>query len=133
MIKVSIMADEDKDRSLLDLVQQILSKPDVAVSEIASKSPAENEPGAPQMMPTVTAPAKETRSAAELARMIEYDLAKYDGCPKKGFQVTVYGATAWRAMLTITPAAGGLRNAEQWRKRTQEIAEELQARYDLSW
>jgi hypothetical protein len=76
---------------------------------------------------------KETRTAAELARMIEADLAKHPDCPKDGFRVTVYGATLWRAMLTITPAAGPVRNPKEWRALTQELAERLREHYDLDW
>jgi len=57
--------------------------------------------------------AKEIKSAAELAQMIEADLASHPHCPKKGFVVTVYGASLWRAMLTITPAAGPVRNPKE--------------------
>jgi hypothetical protein len=76
---------------------------------------------------------RETKTAAELAQMIEADLAKHPECPKKGFQVTVYGTTLWRAMLTITPAAGPVRNPQEWRDLTEELAERLPKRYDLAW
>jgi hypothetical protein len=65
--------------------------------------------------------------------MIEADLAKHPACPKKGFVVTVYGASLWRAMLTITSAAGPVRNAKEWRDLTEELAERLRNRYDLAW
>jgi len=65
--------------------------------------------------------------------MIEADLARHPQCPSQGFAVTVYGATHWRAMLTITPAAGPLQNAQQWRDLTEELAERLRQRYDLAW
>jgi hypothetical protein len=71
---------------------------------------------------------KETNTAAELA-----DLAKHPQCPRKGFQVTVYGTTLWRAMLTIKPAAGPVRNPQEWRDLTEELAERLRKRYDLAW
>jgi hypothetical protein len=47
--------------------------------------------------------------------------------------VTVYGATLWRAMLTITPAAGPVRNPQEWRDLTDELAERLRKHYDLKW
>jgi hypothetical protein len=78
-------------------------------------------------------PRKELKSAAELAHMIELDLAQHPDCPKNGFRVTVYGATHWRAMLTITPAAGRIRNPQQWRDLTDELADRLRQRYDLAW
>ena len=66
-------------------------------------------------------------------KMIEADLAKHPQCPKDGFQVTVYGATLWRAMLTITPTAGPIRNPKEWRDLTEGLAERLRERYDLDW
>jgi hypothetical protein len=78
-------------------------------------------------------PRKELKTAAELAQMIELDLAHHPDCPHNGFRVTVYGATHWRAMLTITPAAGRVRNPQQWRNLTDELAERLRQRYDLAW
>jgi hypothetical protein len=76
---------------------------------------------------------REVKTAAELARMIEADLAKHPQCPGKGFVVTVYGTTLWRAMLTITPAAGPVRNPQEWRDLTEGLAERLRQRYDLAW
>ena len=74
-----------------------------------------------------------SRRAAELAEMIELDLASHPDCPKAGFRVTVYGWPRWRAMLTIKPAAGGIRNPQEWRELTQELAERLRKRYDVAW
>ena len=65
--------------------------------------------------------------------MIELDLAHHPDCPKVGFRVTVYGWPRWRAMLTIEPAAGGIRNPNEWRELTHELAERLRKRYDLAW
>jgi hypothetical protein len=76
---------------------------------------------------------KQLKTAAELAEMIELDLAGHPDCPKAGFRVTVYGWPAWRAMLTITPAAGAVRNPQVWRDLTNELAERLRKRYDLTW
>jgi hypothetical protein len=74
----------------------------------------------------------ELKTAAELAAMIEADLAQHPECPKTGFRITVYGATHWRAMLTITPAAGRIREPQKWRDLTDELAERLRQRYDLA-
>jgi hypothetical protein len=76
---------------------------------------------------------KQRKTAAELAGMIEQDLARHPDCPKAGFRVTVYGGSHWRAMLTITPAAGGIRNAGEWRDLTDELVERLRKRYDLAF
>jgi hypothetical protein len=76
---------------------------------------------------------KQLKTAAELAEMIEVDLARHPDCPKAGFRVTVYGWPHWRAMLTITPAAGVVRNPQEWRDLTDGLAERLRKRYDLAW
>lgn len=76
---------------------------------------------------------KQLKTAAELAEMIELDLARHPDCPKEGFRVTVYGGSHWRAMLTITPAAGGIRNPQEWRDLTDDLAERLRHGYDLAW
>ena len=75
---------------------------------------------------------KQLKTAAELAEMIEHDLARHPDCPKAGFRVTVYGGSHWRAMLTITPAAGAVRNPEDWRDLTNEFVARLRKRYDLA-
>jgi hypothetical protein len=75
---------------------------------------------------------KQIKTAAELAKMIEMDLSRHPDCPKAGFRVTVYGWPRWQAMLTIEPAAGGIRNPREWRDLTQELAERLRRRYDLA-
>jgi hypothetical protein len=76
---------------------------------------------------------KETKTAAELAQMIEADLTKHPECARSGFQVTVYGITLWRAMLTITPASWPIRNPQEWRDLTEELADRLRKRYNLTW
>jgi hypothetical protein len=76
---------------------------------------------------------RQLKTAAELAEMIELDLARHPDCPKEGFRVTVYGGSHWRAMLTITPAAGGIRNPQEWRDLTDDLAERLRNGYDLAW
>jgi hypothetical protein len=67
----------------------------------SSATPTESEGEAQQ---------RQLKTAAELAEMIEFDLARHPDCPKAGFRVTVYGWPYWRTMLTITPAAGRVRN-----------------------
>jgi hypothetical protein len=76
---------------------------------------------------------RQLKTAAELAEMIELDLARHPDCPKDGFRVTVYGGSHWRAMLTITPAAGVVRNPQEWRDLTDNLAERLRKRYNLAW
>ncbi len=76
---------------------------------------------------------KQLKTATELAEMIEFDLARHPDCPKAGFRVTVYGWPNWRAMLTIAPAAGGVRNPQEWRDLTNKLSERLRERYALAW
>jgi hypothetical protein len=76
---------------------------------------------------------RELKTAAELAGIIERELARFPDCPKHGLRVTVYGGSHWRAMLTITPAAGAVRNPMEWRHLTEDLAERLRERYDLTW
>ena len=127
----------ENDDHIVNLAQQILGQHE------SKSNPRPPPPEAPQEAFTVTVESssartdmpggKETKTAAELAQMIEADLAKHPECPKKGFRVTVYGSTLWRAMLTITPAAGPVRNPQEWRDLTEELAERLRKRYDLAW
>ena len=100
---------------------------DFPVSEISPLAAANLEPveGVAQQ--------RQRKTAAELAEMIEHDLARHPDCPKDGFQVTVYGGSHWRAMLTITPAAGRVRDPHEWRDLTNELAERLRKRYELAW
>ena len=99
---------------------------DFPVSEISPPAAANLEPveGVAQQ--------RQLKTAAELAEMIELDLARHPDCPRAGFRVTVYGGSHWRAMLTITPAAGGVRNPREWRDLTDDLAERLRAHYDLA-
>jgi hypothetical protein len=101
-----------------------VAPPDSPVSEISPPDDANLEPiqGAAQH--------RELKTAAELAEMIERDLASHPDCPKDGFRVTVYGGSHWRAMLTITQAAGGVRNPQEWRDLTDDLTERLRKRYD---
>jgi hypothetical protein len=98
----------------------------------AARGFEENPPAPPQVSESRDQP-KQLKTAAELAQMIELDLARHPDCPKAGFRVTVYGWPRWRAMLAIEPAAGGIRNPEEWRELTQELAERLRKRYDVAW
>lgn len=76
---------------------------------------------------------KQIKTPAQLAEMIELDLGRHPDCPRAGFKVTVYGGSYWRAMLTITPAAGGVRNPQEWRDLTNDLAERLRNHYDLAF
>jgi hypothetical protein len=99
---------------------------DLPVSESLPPAIASSEP-----IETV-AQQRQLMTAAELAETIELDLARHPNCPKAGFRVTVYGWPHWRAMLTISPAAGAIRNSQEWRDLTNELADRLRKRYDLA-
>ena len=143
--------DSDDDR--ITLAQQIFGKSaallgrkpappkpnDKAEAEVSSAA-AKTFPGSESSTPPASTsgasedalPQKQLKTAAELAEMIELDLAGHPDCPKAGFRVTVYGWPVWRAMLMITPAAGAVRNPQEWRELTNELAERLRKRYDLA-
>jgi hypothetical protein len=116
-----------KAKEALRPTEVIPSKPYHITTQVlleSSRAPALSEPRVFR---------KELKTAAELAEMIQHDLVQHPDCPKNGFRVTVYGATDWRAMLMITPAAGRVPNPQQWRDLTDELADRLRQRYDLAW
>jgi hypothetical protein len=136
-VQSGVNALADYDQEIVNLAQQILGQPQ------PKSEPPPAEPKVPLQAPEVAGEArpdrndvptgKEIKTATELAQMIEADLAKHPQCPKMGLQVTVYGATLWRAMLTITPAAGAVRDPQEWRDLTEDLAERLRKQYDLAW
>jgi hypothetical protein len=136
---------EEMDPGLLALVQSVLEpgvKPKVEVqTEAETKIEPETEPVAelaepagdskPEAVPAISNELTRARSAVELAAIILNALRTLDGSPKDGFAVTVYGANPWNAMLTITPAAGAIKDAPLWRERVKEMAIRLREHYDL--
>ena len=148
-------ADDNSDDGVVTLAQQIFGRASAIPNEVPPVSKAtdgqEDEvevaagretPPATEISPPTAASLvttgdvaqpKRFKTAAELAEIIELDLARHPDCPKAGFRVTVYGGSHWRAMLTITPAAGGVRNPQEWRELTNDLAERLRKRYDLAW
>ena len=136
--------DDIRDRRLVALVEQVFAfgKPQAIMEVIALPKPETNNvpiievPAQMQSLakaPKLQPERKTSKTAAELASMIELDLAQHPDCPEDGFRITVYGATDWRAMLTITPAAGRVQDPQRWRNLTHELAERLRQRYDLAW
>jgi hypothetical protein len=125
------------DKEIISLAQQIIGQP------MPQSDPPRDGAKPPPQSPEIKVEARadradapqrrETKTAAELAQMIEADLAMHPQCPREGFVVTVYGSTLWRAMLTIRPAAGPVRNPQEWRDLTEALAERLRQRYDLAW
>jgi hypothetical protein len=105
----------------------IAAQPSATMTEAVANSPMP-----PEAWKNTSAQRKELKTAAELASMIERDLMLHSDCPKTGLKVTVYGFTNWRAMLTIAPAAGRVSEPQKWRDLTDEFAERLRHRYDLT-
>ena len=64
--------------------------------------------------------------------MIHDDLQKFEGCPRHGVQITVYGGKHWNAMLMFGTEAGPVPNVSELRALAQMITERLQNRYDLA-
>jgi hypothetical protein len=139
------MAEDDNGDYKVTLAQQIFGRylPELKTNDaseakippiVEGNSPAISSPAVANLEPNEgVAQQRQLKTAAELAEMIELDLARHPDCPKDGFRVTVYGGSHWRAMLTITPAAGGIRNPREWRDLTDDLAERLRKRYDLAW
>jgi hypothetical protein len=146
---IEVTDHEEMDPGLLALVQSVLEpgvklKVEVqteAETKTETKIEPETEPVAelaepaddskPEAAPAISNELTRARSAGELAAIILNALRTLDGSPKDGFAVTVYGANPWNAMLTITPAAGAIKNAPLWRERVKEMAIRLREHYDL--
>ena len=148
------MTDNDElDSGLLALVQSVLEpgvKPQAEVqTETETKTEAGSEPeiepesepvaelaepaddSKPEAAPAIPSELTRARSAEDLAAIILNALRTLDGSPKAGFLVTIYGANPWNAMLTITPAAGAIKDAPLWRERVKEMGVRLRQHYDL--
>jgi hypothetical protein len=140
--------NDELDSGLLALVQSVLEpgvKPQAEVQtgtktetgaepEIESETESVAEPADDSRLeaaPAISNELTRERSAEELAAIILNALRTLDGSPKEGFLVTVYGANPWNAMLTITPAAGAIKDAPLWRERVKEMAIRLRQHYDL--
>ena len=77
-------------------------------------------------------PAKQTKTAEELAAMIHQDLGNMDGCPQRGVTVTVYGLNPWNSMLTFGAAAGPVPNKAELQRFCAIITERLRRLYDVA-
>src|ERR1700738_608733 len=76
-------------------------------------------------------PAKENKTAEELAVMIRQDLSKVDGCPRRGLTVTVYGLSPWNSLLTFGVDAGPVPNKAGLQGFCDIITERLKRLYDV--
>jgi hypothetical protein len=73
-----------------------------------------------------------TRSVdrAQLGDIILRALQATEGCPQRGFEVTVYGSRPWNALLRITPLAGAP-DAAAWRARLETMVLLFREQYEL--
>jgi hypothetical protein len=74
---------------------------------------------------------KQSRTPAEIAKMIQDELLTMDGCPERGYVVTVYGSNPWNAMLMIRPEAGTAIDRSLWTSRVREIGLQLRDSFDV--
>lgn len=150
--------DEESDRSLIEFAQKIAAIPKrIADEDRSAESPAEASHPAPpaaaevsseslppplpadkqpdpviRLAPPAGAGGKQVRNADELAGIIMKSLRVIDGCPDRGFVVTVYGSNPWNAMLTIRPEAGPRIDRELWRSRVYDIGVQLRNDFDVA-
>ena len=76
-------------------------------------------------------PAKEKKTAEELAMMIRQDLSKVDGWPERGVSVTVYGLNPWNSLLAFGVDAGPVPNKVDLQSFCDIITERLKRLYDV--
>src|SRR5438128_836415 len=150
--------DEEIDRSLVEFAQKIAAIPkriaaegrsaessaeaapavSPTSSEIGSESlppplPAGNQPDPDaQPAPPTGAGGKQVRNAEEIAGIIMKSLRAIDGCPNRGFVVTVYGSNPWNAMLTIRPEAGPRIDRQLWCSRVRDIGVQFRNEFDVA-
>jgi hypothetical protein len=97
-----------------------------APADVPTTSDTQENYGLPR-----TTPAKEKKTAEELAAMICQDLSNVDGCPKRGVTVTVYGLNPWNSMLTFGVDAGPVPNKADLQSFCDIITERLKRLYDV--
>ena len=150
--------DEEIDRSLVEFAQKIAAIPKrIADEDRSVESPAEAapavSPAAPEIgsesrppplpadkqpdpdirpAPPIGAGSKQVRNPDEIAGIIMKSLRAIDGCPNRGFVVTVYGSNPWNAMLTIQPEAGPRIDRELWCSRVHDIGVRLRNDFDVA-
>jgi hypothetical protein len=130
----------ERDHGLFGLVERIMRKPEdlapvTAEAEAAAQErldPVVQADAAPALLePQFSVEGPRTRSPSEMADIILRALKAIEGCPKQGFEVIVYGARPWNAMLRITPAVGQLSDAQAWRARVRDMVPLLREQYDV--
>jgi hypothetical protein len=108
----------------------------------ASETPDHSRQGLPQpsRRPTESdtaffhpiTPARERKTADELAAMIISDLGQVKGCPRRGLKVSVYGSNPWNAWLSFGVDAGPVPNKTELQDFLDIITERLKRLYDIA-
>jgi hypothetical protein len=125
-------------RLAMEMVQkQSGAGPDVPVAETSPNLPAAVQTPPPHPAPAniglpLPNPAKETKTADELAAMILADLRTLNGCPPTGVTVTVYGSNPWNCWLHFGGSAGPLYNKAELQKFCDIITDRLKRLYDVA-
>jgi hypothetical protein len=148
---------DEINRSLVEFAQKFAAIPKGIAKEsqpekapVASDTalPAAAEPGSPSSppplpaaaspdpdlrpAPPIVASSKQLRSPDEIAGLILKSLRTIEGCPTRGFVVTVYGSNPWNAMLTIRPEAGPRIDRALWCSRVHDIGVQLRNKFDVA-
>jgi hypothetical protein len=131
----------ERDHGLLSMIERIMRRPgdgetarDASDQAMAQdlRDPVVDVAAAPPMLePQRSVEGEHSCSRADMAGIILRTLRAIDGCPKQGFEVTVYGERPWNAMLRITPAAGPLKDAAAWRNRVRDMVPRLREQFEL--
>jgi hypothetical protein len=101
-----------------------------ATKDVPADVPTTSETEEPHGL-ALPVPAKEKKTAEELAAMIRQDLSSVDGCPKRGVTVTVYGLNPWNSMLMFGVDAGPVPNKADLQSFCDLITERLKRLYDI--
>lgn len=147
---------DEINRSLIEFAQKFAAIPKGIANESQPEKPpasdtaaaAAAEPGSagsPPPLPAVAAPDpaprpapptvasnKQLRSADDIAGIILKSLRTIEGCPARGFVVTVYGSNPWNAMLTIRPEAGPRIDRGLCCSRAHDIGVQLRNEFDVA-
>lgn len=130
----------ERDTGLLGLVERLVGRsseprevkpaPAVVPPDDGLGPLLQNDAAPGLLEPQLTVEGPQTKTPAEMAEIILRALQAIEGCPRRGFEVTVYGAYPWNAMLRITPAAGAI-DAALWRARVREMAHVMRGQYEV--
>lgn len=121
------------DPDLIELARQLTHTAEANYGHNSSDPPVQ-----PPLLPTErsgvmtpSSPAKEVKTADELAAMIYADLSKVEGCPKRGVKVAVYGSNPWNSWLSFGTESGPVPNRVDLQTFCEIITERLKRLYDI--